>query len=255
MLSNTGFAPDTPDYATHIIGSIEGRGGSGKSHLACTAPGPIAFMDLDFNSEPVRKKALVNGKEIWYAKYVIPSGARRQKDDGGLNPAFARAAVAAWNNFQADYFQALEEARTVVIDTATEAWELCRLAHFLPEWGRIEKIKAHHYTPLNSSFRNLLRAGYESDANVLLLHKVKKEWKGEGWSGKWERAGFGDIEFVSQVNLRTSVDKYGEFRVEILKCTQNPLLVGDVVEKPMNTIPWLATMVFEDSDLAAWEDK
>ena len=246
-LKGTSFQPDQPKTAEQIVCSIEGRGGHGKSHWACGAPGPIAFMDLDFNSSPVRQKFIDNGKEIWYAKYTISSSARRKI------PTFATAAVRTWNQFQDDYFKALEQARTVVVDTASEAWELCRLAHFLPEWGRIEKIKSHHYTPLNSNFRNLLRAGYESDCNVVLTHKVKKQYKGENWSGKWERAGFGDIEFVCQVNLAAFLDERSkEFKLQILKCTQNPSLVGEVLEAPMNTFSAVAQMVFPNSRAESW---
>ena len=178
-LKGTTFKPDQPKTAAQMVCSVEGRGGHGKSHWACGAPGPIAFMDLDFNSSPVRQKFIDNGKEIWYAKYTISSAARRKI------PTFSAAAVRTWDQFQDDYYKALETARTVIVDTASEAWELCRLAHFLPEWKRIEKIKSHHYTPLNSNFRNLLRAGYESDCNVVLTHKVKKMYQGDSWNGKW----------------------------------------------------------------------
>lgn len=245
-LAGTTFSPDKVKVKNQMVVSIQGRGGHGKSHWACGAPAPIAYMDLDFNSGPVREKFLNKGKEIWYAKYSIPSEARRKI------PTFSTAAVRVWNQFQDDYFKALKEARTVVVDTASEAWELCRLAHFLPEWGRIEKIKAHHYTPLNSNFRNLLRAGYESDCNVILTHKVKKAYVGDGWNGKWERAGFGDIEFVCQVNLITMFEK-GEFKIEIEKCTQNPGLVGQVLEGPMTSFGMIAKLVFPNSSVSDWK--
>jgi len=48
ILEDSGFANSAPDDPIHIIGSVEGRGGHGKSHFACTAPGPLAFMDMDY---------------------------------------------------------------------------------------------------------------------------------------------------------------------------------------------------------------
>ena len=256
-LKGTSFQPDKPKTAKNILCSVEGRGGAGKSDWACGAPGPILFMDLDFNSDPVRQKFLDKGKEIWYAKYNIPGMTRHLKpagSKGAFSGAYVTAAVNTWAKFQADYYKGLGQARTIIIDTATAAWELCRLAHFLPEWGRIEKIKNHHYTPLNSDFRNLLTAGYESDCNVILTHKVKKLYQGDSWNGKWERAGFGDIEFACQVNVVTLFDsRTHEFKLQILKCTQNPLLVGEVLEAPMNTFAAVAQMVFSDTEAKTWK--
>jgi hypothetical protein len=111
----------------------------------------------------------------------------------------------------------------------------------------------HLYTKVNNSFRDLLRAGYDSSANILLVHKVKKEYKGDSWSGNWVRNGFSDIEFICQVNLRTYVDKYGEFGVEVLKCTQNPGLVGEKIPKPMNTFPFIASMVYPETKPKGWQ--
>jgi len=252
----SGFAKDDPKERIHLVSSIEGQTSTGRSHLACTAPGPIAFIDMDYNSDPVRAKFKAQGKQIYYAKHMIPGKVRHMKPTGKMGQfkgTYVKAAVDTWAAVTEDYYWALEHARTVVVDTATELWELCRLAHLLPEWGRIEHIKSHHYTPLNTDFRNLLRAGYESDANVILTHKVKKEYKGDSWSGKYERAGFGDIDFVCQVNMLTMVDKYGDFTVKILKCTQNPSLVGEVLEYPMNTIPMIGQMVFPNSKGGDWK--
>lgn len=247
ILEDSGFSDEEPDEPIHIVGSIEGRGGHGKSHFALTAPGPIAFMDFDYNSGPVRKKFRANGKEIYYARYNIPIGVK------GNVKTYGAAAIKVRDEFKADYFKALTEARTVVIDTATELWEIYRLAEFLPEHGRIEKIMPHLYTKVNNVFRDILKAAYDSPANVILVHKVKKEYKGDQWTGNWTRNGFGDIEFVCQVNLITYMDKYGEFGVEILKCTKNPSLTGEKISKPMNAFPFIASMVFEGTTPKGWE--
>ena len=93
--------------------------------------------------------------------------------------------------------------RTLIIDTATEAWELCRLAEF----GKLTQVMPHHYTTVNSEFKALIKAADENiRLNSIWIHKKKKEYKTgssgkDSWSGKWERAGFGDMAFLVDVNL------------------------------------------------------
>jgi len=55
--------------------------------------------------------------------------------------------------------------RTLIFDTGTEAWELCRMARF----GKLAQVMPQHYTEVNSEFRALVKAAYErKDLNVFL---------------------------------------------------------------------------------------
>ncbi len=52
-------------------------------------------------------------------------------------------------------FKALEskEIKSIVIDTASEAWELVRLARF----GKLTQVMPQHYGPVNTEFRDMIK--------------------------------------------------------------------------------------------------
>ena len=63
--------------------------------------------------------------------------------------------------------------RTISVDTATELWELLRMARF----GKLTQVMPYQYGPVNAEFRSLIRMAYASDKNLILLHKMRKVYK------------------------------------------------------------------------------
>ncbi len=93
------FSLSKPQRATAQRVAIYGTGGIGKTTLACAAPGPVAVIDFD-NSLPILNLDVqaVGGVDTW----------------GALRAVLAPANAEMW-----------APIRTIVIDTATRAEQLC----------------------------------------------------------------------------------------------------------------------------------
>lgn len=235
-----------------MVLSIEGDWGTGKTDLALTAPGPIAFFKFDLNSDVTLAK-YADKKRIYKCEYEVP--------DPNV-PNAQQLAESIARQFCADYSTVINnpEIRSVVWDTATEIWELIRLAAF----GKLTNVMPHHYVQVNNGFRGLIRAAFDSNTNLVMIHRLKDEWvnytSSDGKekskrSGRKERAGFSDVGFACQVMVQTFFNQEEEdspFQMKVLKCTQNPQITGQVygqiADMRMNSFPILAMDVFPGTD-------
>lgn len=235
--SNGGFRPVTSDIKYRLILCVEGLEGSGKTHFSLTAPSPIYYQSLDIGEEGVVNK--FSQKAIFKADYrvIVPTDADES--------VIAEKANAVWAGFCSDYRLALQQARSVVWDTESEAWELIRLARS----GRLSVGKPHHYAPINAEYRDLVRSAFDSSCNLICLGKLKDEYANDKRTGGYKRAGFTDMPFMAQVRVR-SVKEDSEYSLEILKCRQNPSVEGIRIPNDFST---LAQMVFPDSSTGDWE--
>jgi hypothetical protein len=236
-----------------LIISVEGLDKSGKNHFAFSAPGPLAYLDFDIGDEGVIEK--FQGQKT----IIRPNTSYSTRFDDGKQKV---EAVKEWTRFHGDYTTALKKLRSVVVDTASETWELLRLARL----GKLTQVMPHHYVEVNQEYRDLVREAFEHDANLILLHKLKAEWvngkDGKGnKTGKFERAGFSETGFLVQINLRATRVDIGErtdesdlgFRMEVLNCRQNPAIQGMVLENDMINFQFLASLVYPEIDPAVWE--
>jgi len=236
-----GFKPADPNVNPRLIMAVCGLEKQGKSHFTLTAPAPIAIYNLDLGFEGVVNKFTAT-------KQIMECGLHVPRD--------ADQATAMWDKFEKSYYWALGEPsiRTVVIDTASELWELIRMARF----GKLTQVMPYMYGPVNAEFRTILRAAYGSDKNLILSHKMRKVYKGDNWTGAYERAGFGDTGFLVQVNTqiyRDLPDDSGtpaEFHLYIKDCRQNGDLLGVTLSGALCTFPVLASMVLPDVDVDYW---
>jgi len=254
-----GFTLVNDDIKKRMIMSIEGDWGTGKTDLALTAPGPIAFFKFDLNTE-VTLARYAKAKKIYRREYdvVDPSDKNAQRKAEEIMTAFAL-----------DYKAVLasKDIRTVVWDTATEIWEQIRLAAF----GKLTQIQPHHYVQVNNGFRGMIREAFDSDTNLIMIHRMKDEWvnipdpkssTGERGkkTGRKERAGFSDLGFAVQVMVQTYFDPENvesPFQMKVLKCTQNPIIThrvyGQVGDFRTNSFPILAADVFPGTTFQEWE--
>ena len=140
---------------------------------------------------------------------------------------------------------------TVVWDTATEAYELARLAHF----GQLSQIPPQKYTEVNNEWRELLRFAYDSPMNTVFIHKMRPVWlastdsQGRTKSVKtneFELSGFSEMDYLSQVNL---VHYYEEgddgplFSIYVKTCRHNPEVGGQVLSGPMCNFDFLLALI------------
>jgi len=246
-----GFEEATGEEILRLILNVEANEKEGKTHLALTAPGPIADIDMDVGSEGVIKK-FVNQKKIYVAKFNYHDVTSQDEWEK------------MWNRVKATFLDALasKNIRTVMGDTFTEMWELIRLAKF----GKLAQVKPYHYAPVNAEFRDLIRKAYDTDKNFILLHKLKKEYIDENWTGRWERAGFGDVGYAVQANIiswrvtaldetygKGREDGYKGFGITIRDCRQQAELAGTELLEPLNNFAVLASQIFPSTDTSDWE--
>jgi len=243
-----------------LIVAVEGKEKSGKTTFGLSAPGPIVYFDSDLGKEGVLEK-FVEEKEIW--EYEIKT-AKEIMIDAETGPQID--AEKEFQRFKRAYYQVLGEnrVRTIVLDTATEVWELLRLAFF----GRLAQVPPMKYGPANEEYRRLIRAAYSSNKNLILLHRVTDEYvgtidaKGREHSvrtGKKLRAGFKDTGYLVQVNLVTYYSpEEREFGIQVRDCRQNMGIAGERFQGEIEGVgslcsfPFLATAIFPDTELDDW---
>jgi hypothetical protein len=232
----------------------------GKTHWAMTGPGPIAVISSDAGTREVAQKFARTKKII----YISVATARELLREGGSSKT---AAAKEWSTIKNSLARIVDtpSIRTVVIDTATEIWELCRLSYF----GKLAQVMPHQYAEPNDDYRkNVLKYPYERpDLNAIFIHTMKKEYKSgrdgkDAWTGKWERAGMGAAPYVADIVLnhyRRSVDPEENenrrvvFGVQVMDSRFEPeALIGMEMEGAQSTFPMLALGAFPATDLDYW---
>lgn len=247
-----GFKVANEAIKPRLIISVEALEKSGKTNFAFTAPGPIGYLPFDVGDEGVIQKFQEN-KTI-----LVPTESYDARFDGN-EPKIE--AGREWKRFYDDYLRALKSLRSVVIDTGSESWDLLRLARL----GKLTQVMPTKYVEVNQEFRDFVRAAYDHNANLIILHKQKAEWvndaAGKGSkTGRHERAGFADMGFLVQINLHAyrlpekdrGDDDLG-FRLKIKDCRQNPEIAGMELENEMCNFQFLASLVYPEIDPVAWE--
>jgi len=234
-----------------IICSVEGLEKEGKTHWALTAPGPIAYINIDTGGEGVIEKFKADGKQILEWPVEAP-------DDSGSATDVSKRSAPIWDKLVKGWRAGLAYARTTIVDTGTEAWEILRLARF----GKVSQVKPHHYGPVNAEFRRLIRESYDSDSNLILIHKQKPKYVNDKRTDQYERSGFGDIGFAVQVAVYSYQEGDGKFHTQVLNCRQNAGLKwrdyeddSDVEFASMvglNSFPALAMDIFPDTTIEDW---
>lgn len=161
--------------------ALAGEPKTGKSHFSLTMPEPIVVFNFDRKLRSVLKKfpdkKIVIHRlqmDIWGKENVTP-----------LRDEFLTLYKAAMKD---------PEVTTIVIDTATQLWEIIRLAHFekvtKENKGR-RKLMPVEYAEPNSQMRSIIMAGEANGKNLVLTHYTKEIWDSEGnRTSKVEMDGF-----------------------------------------------------------------
>lgn len=246
-LSGTDFSRADVRVRPRLIMAIDGLDGSGKTHFALTAPGPIAYLNFDVGYEGVLHK--FTGKEIVQADYLL------RKTTTGQIAVSQEKAKELWASLVRSYTWALEHTRTVIVDTATDAWELLRLARF----GKVAQIMPEQYGPVNAEYRRFVTLAYEYDANLILLHKMKERYDRKAGAtrgtptGIMERAGMKETRFLVQFTGRIAHDvEEGTFEMTVEKCRHDPGIVGMTLSGPLVEFPALASMIVDGTTEDDW---
>jgi hypothetical protein len=170
-----------PEVKVPVVVGISGLPKTGKSHLACTFPDPIAYFEFDIHGvAPVIPK--FKGKKIDVKSYALPI-----IDTDPPRPY----ACDLMDKFEEEYAEAINggQYRTVVLDTSSMIWRV--IGHAEAEALKQKKIlQVQYYRPnlrMNALFTRAKLAGinmvsiqYLSD--VYLNGDRTGEVKSDGWS-------------------------------------------------------------------------
>lgn len=218
---------------------------NGKSTWALTAPPPIAYLDLNNRAEHVLDRFV--GRGIYHYKFdtLRASG---QDDYRKL-----------WEKYQLDFDDAIaSDARSLVIDTDNDLWELRRLA----QWGR-ESSVPDQYGALNKDFRNMYDTLLSTDKNLVVVSEKRKKYitkqvktktgfreAGE-WDGAYEFGGWSGTGFKVQLNTEIEYRlKERQFVLTVVNCGLiNPFIAGDQYVGALCNFPFLAADVFPGTDI------
>jgi hypothetical protein len=248
-----GFSRVASQPKPRLILSIEGLDKSGKSRLAFTAPGPLGYLEFDIGAEGVIE-------QFQDEKVILAPKAYETRFDEGKQKTDATNEYA---RFERDYKNSIAGLRSTIIDTASETWELLRLARL----GKLTQVLPVKYTEVNSEYRDLIRFAFENDSNLILLHKVKETWKngadGKGTkTGEFERAGFSETGYLVQMNVRCWREEMTDemraagdlgFRCQILNSRHNASIAGEILCNEQITFQTLAMMAMPTVDISNWE--
>lgn len=241
---------DAPTEFTKRVSLAEvyGDPGTGKTTFALSAPGPIAYLHAAEKIDGVIQKFSREKKVRIYNFNGTFRGAPRD---------IAAQAQEVWKGLRAAWVDAFGWARTIVLDTHTEAWELIRVAYFgalKPEGGRIDA----NYGPVNAEWKSLLKHFRTQDrCNLILLGQTKEEYKTSPKSpmgertGRTIRAGQKDVPYFADVILR--MDKAdGDFTATIEKGWFNGPMEG--VPYMNEDVKWSTIMsAITETDPEEWE--
>ncbi len=256
MSEFAGFQECTDVIApSRLIFRSYGKEKAGKTHFGLTGPGPVAVLSFDIGLEGVVEKFTAQGKRVFAADFEFDKDKCQQAD-----------AIHLRDRFLAAYEVALAQARTIIIDTETELWELYRHAEF-PFGTDAPK----NYVALNARYRDMIQRAYDCGVNLQLIQKVKEKWgtikkinslgrevDSPYPTGQMEPAGFKEIGYLVQANLAHSWTKERGFVVDVVDCRQNMQYAGcslDATVMPSQTpptLPELGQLIFPDSQPESW---
>jgi hypothetical protein len=167
-------APTEFTSRSGVVIELWGPTGSGRTSLALSAPGPIYLIQYHEK---------INGLVQKYAK---SKEIKIFKAGGTFIGEPDEIRLSAWGAMEAAesaYYDSFKHARTVVIDTYPEAWELERLAEFgapKPSSGPVQL----NYGPPNNRWNSMVNYARdmadEQGINVFWIGQTEDEWKDTG---------------------------------------------------------------------------
>jgi hypothetical protein len=247
------LAKDTPTMPSLIV-DVYGPSGSGKSHFALTAPGPISVSLFGAKNEldgTVQK--FEADKEVVIGRYIDaaeqPAGGKNQNMEffSAQNARFEKEVQAAMK----------AGVRSVVYDKGTDLWESIRYANF----GAAATTGDYYRTIANREWSRLVQMVVQAGKNLVLIHEDDAEWGDTGErdektgkpkrqpTGRRIRKGNEKTGFLVDVTLRAFRDK-AKFYYEIVEAKKAPHLNGEVHEGL--DFATLAMMVKPNVDPSVW---
>jgi hypothetical protein len=242
---------DAPTQFTRrcVFMLIYGDTGTGRTTLALTAPGPIGLVHTSEKIEGIIQP-FAREKVIRCVNFGGVFSGTPQEIANQADPIWRRM-YGAWTNAMDDW------ARTVIMDTDTEGWEILRLARFgeLNPQGRTD----HLYGPVNAEWRSMFkRFRQQNRCNVIAIGQTKDEYrevtkggkKTSDRTGNTIRAGQKEIPYSADVVIRCSKDD-GDFHATIEKGWFNAHTEGMTLDNEDMRFPYIMSLITE-TDESEW---
>lgn len=242
-----------------VLMEIYGDSDTGRTTLALTAPGPIAYIHANEKKEGLIHNVKRAGTSI---RMVNFGGAFRGSPDDVM-----REASAAVDLMETAIIDAYKWARSIILDTHTEAWEVIQLGRLgsLTREGRSEADNRRGqlvYSELNNRWRSLfkefrVRAESDNRTNFIVIGQTKPEYKATAGSsakqasGRTIRGGQKETLFLCDASVRTKRDPRGKFTAVIEKPWWNNLVRDLEVEGEYMTFPEIMGFI-TDGDAEEW---
>lgn len=244
----------------HIL-SIEGPPKVGKTHFYSTAPGAIGVQSMDFGTEGVIDKFPDTTFDVREYNFAYDFTIKSRGDEATEQADAIKTNYWAPFNNDATEFFADPNIKTVVWDTASEVWEMLRLAHF----GKLQQNPQLAYGPVNAEYKALVRMANIARKNLILVHQMSKEYKDVDGkpqeTGNFKRTGNNKIDYLVHTYVRLHYDEPvknvkgvvvtpGKFKTEILRSRFNPDVNGMVIDTP--DFVTLMSLVAPHVEAEAW---
>ena len=137
-IQSLGFISARERPPQRLVISEAGLEKTGKTHLSLTGRGPHFVFSIDLGTEGVVEKFKRAGAEIFEYKVHI----QRSVPPGATVSQMKDYWQYQWEDLKTHIYHAYcLNPGTVLIDTWSEAYELCRLANF----GKLDQVMPHQY--------------------------------------------------------------------------------------------------------------
>lgn len=239
-----------------IIAASIGEAGAGKTHFWLTAPEPIFYFLFD----PGGLKGLLEQPNFKKKKVYLIDYSKKLNTAKLPRTQRVEAAYQTWQEFQGDWDEAVDVAKTLVWDKEEMVWEMLRYAH-----DEVDSPTPKNFGELNMQYRGLFQDAEARELNFGVIRGMKDTWGITGQSGKTGKDQWGftgelkprgqkEVEDLVQVNLwHRWDDDEREFQTKFHnKCRLGPAkkLLGK--EFADLDFPGLIELVFPGSDLEDW---
>lgn len=214
-----------------LICASWGLSKEGKSHNALTWPQPLYYLNFDQGVEELLLKP--EFQDLWIEQPVDPeTGKSRLYVPSENNPTLARSIL---SEFDRAYEWALsQDEGTVVLDTATQLWQLAqdvfldpvikKRARAAEKRGEEDyRLFPYDYGDANRYMRGVyLKASQYPRMNVLFIHRAREKYDSKGTAlGIYEPQGFGEMSSLVQMVINIRLVREGDSIKSVARIEKN----------------------------------
>lgn len=224
-----------------IICASTGEPASGKSHFAFTAPGPIAYFNLDNGIRGVVDK-FKDEKDVYAFEY--PWGQIEKNDSDECRAT----ALTVLNTFTEQFNDIVPHVRSAVIDKEDDLWDLVKYSELGAPKGPYTA-----YEPLHAKMNSFVDLAKRHNVNLFLLKGLTNNWVNKKIEGRkpmgWERA-YGKTDINIFHTFDPDTDSWF-MRVDKARGPNTTGVQGQTFENL--TVPELGVRLYPDGDADVWE--